>query len=121
MDNVVMHYGVKGMRWGVIRKSTNTKSTTNKTSSTTKSNVKTMTDDELKQKIARLELEKKYTDLAPKPVPTSSNKTKAFVSEVLEKSGKNIATQTATYVMGTTINKIFGAEVVNPKKGQKDK
>ena len=41
--------------------------------------------------------------------------------DVLEKSGKNIATQAVTYAMGNMVNKIAGSDVVNPKKGQKDK
>ena len=46
--------------------------------------------------------------------------------DVLEQSGKNIATQATTYLMGTATNKLFekfgfGPDVINPKKGQKDK
>ena len=51
------------------------------------------------------------------------NKGKAFVQNVLETSGKNIATQLTTYAMGTLVNKYIGKgkQLVNPKKGQKDK
>lgn len=41
--------------------------------------------------------------------------------DILEKSGKNIATQFVTYAMGAAVNKIAGTDVVNSKKGQKDK
>lgn len=78
-----------------------------------------MTDDEIRQKISRLEMEKKYKELLRSEEQTS--KGKRFVMDVLEKSGKNVATQWTTYVMGTAINKAMGSEVVNPKKGQKDK
>ena len=40
---------------------------------------------------------------------------------ILEQSGKNIGGQLATYAMGTAVNKMAGSQIVNPKKGQKDK
>ena len=81
-----------------------------------------MTDDELQSEISRLELEKRYRDLSPKQKSSG----KDFVVDVLKASGKNIATQTATYVMGTAVNKaaerVFNdPNIINPKKGQKDK
>ena len=39
----------------------------------------------------------------------------------LEKAGKNIGSQLATYFAGELTNKVAGKEIVNPKKGQKDK
>ena len=78
-----------------------------------------MTDGERNDRIRRLQLEKQYKDLTRDPVKI--NKGKAFVEDVMDKSAKNIATQLATYAMGTAVNKALGSEVVNPKKGQKDK
>lgn len=86
-----------------------------------------MTDEELRAKVQRLELEKRYRDLMKEAVPKKKkSKGQEFVMDVLDKSGKNIATQATTYVMGQTVNKmlkdIFNDNaVVNPKKGQKDK
>lgn len=88
---------------------------------------KEMTADELKERIAKMELEKKYDDLMKSQQgKTKASKGKAFVGDVLEKSGKNIATQLTTYVMGVGVNKalekVFDDKaVINPKKGQKDK
>lgn len=91
---------------------------------TKKRTIKDLSDAELRERISRLELEKRYKDLAKSEKKISRGK--AFVTDVLEKSGKNIATQFTTYVMGKSVNKVFGglfkdAEIVNPKKGQKDK
>lgn len=91
-----------------------------------KKTIKDVSDDELKAKIARLDLEKRYRDLMKEKKPPESHKGREFVKDVLEKSGKNIATQFATYVMGKSVNKLFenvfdDPAVVNPKKGQKDK
>ena len=133
----LFHYGVLGMRWGVRRskaqlarargsskkslftfkkKKKNIKET--KPESATKKSVKDMTDDELRKEIGRLELEKRYRDLSG---PTEQKKVfngKQFVKEVLETSGKNLATQVVNEMGAKAINKAFGYEAVysNNKK-----
>ena len=80
-----------------------------------------MSDDELRQRIARLELEQRYASLQPKKVSRGEK----LVTDILENSARNIGTQTTTYLMGTAVNNMlreaFEENVVNPKKGQKDK
>ena len=58
---------------------------------------------------------------SPSQLGFLSSRGKSFVSDILEKSAKNIGTQAATYAMGAAINKMAKKEIVNPKKGQKDK
>lgn len=80
--------------------------------------------EDLQKKINRIQLEKQYRDLTTKPKTVS--KGRQILDSILESSSKNIGTQLATYLMGNMVNsvaKAFGSEadIVNPKKGQKDK
>lgn len=93
-------------------------------SETERKNVKKMTETELKDRIARLELEKKVKDLEKGTTSRGRN----FVLDVIESAGKNIVTQATAHVMGIATNKVFESllgdefkDFVNPKKGQKDK
>lgn len=84
-----------------------------------KKKLKDMTDEELSARLERFKNEAKYREA------TTSNGRK-FVNEVLKASGKNIATQVVTYALGTAANKYIGdlfddPNMINPKKGQKDK
>lgn len=130
------HHGILGMKWGVIRSKNelaranhSAKKTSDDESDSKKSKKKKITkikltelsDDEIREKISRLELEKKYSDLMKNTRSKSSERGKNFVLDVLEKSGSNVATQLVTYGLGSAINKMAKEDIVNPKKGQKDK
>ena len=83
-----------------------------------------ISNEDLQKKINRIQLEKQYRDLTTKPKTVS--KGRQILDSILESSSKNIGTQLATYLMGNMVNsvaKALGSEadIVNPKKGQKDK
>ena len=92
-----------------------------------------MTDDEIKAKIERLRLEQTLSQLMPKDPPPKESEFKKLAKKVgigvLEKSLDNVGTQGMTYFLATALNKAVNlrdeegnlVEVVNPKKGQKDK
>jgi hypothetical protein len=145
--DTLMHYGVRGMKWGVIRNKIQ-KSVTRKPgahlekerlAATTDGGEKTkvtvatatskrplmqrstesLSTPELRELINRMELEKRYLDLMKEPTKQSAGK--EFVKTVIKDSALNISKQAATYALGKAVNKAFKAEIVNPKKGQKDK
>lgn len=87
-----------------------------------------LSDDELRARISRLELEKRYRDLQPQ----QASKGESFVVRALKGAGesslKNLAEQTMDTVGGETINMIFGVSsddvmnrIVNPRKRQSAK
>lgn len=137
-ENVLAHYGVLGMKWGIrkdrrsssgsSKKKTsnqNESSSDSKKSSSTKTsrtkNPKKMSEQELRARIQRLQLEKQYRDLKSSEITEG----KKLVNSILRDSAKNIGTQLTTYGMGKLVNKILysvdNTGVVNPKKGQRDK
>lgn len=80
------------------------------------------TNEELKRAIDRFDLEKNIKDVDNR----QTSRGKKLVLDILEGSAKNVGQQTVTYFMGTGVNKIFAdimndPNIINPKKGQKDK
>lgn len=92
-----------------------------------------MTDDELKERIARLELEKRYAEISPKSVKTGESWLNRALKQAGESSVKNLAEQTFDTLGGEGINRIAAAltgsdnpndpqtRIVNPRKRQSAK
>lgn len=122
MDNALRHYGVLGMKWGrrkdrqlssnydrAERKARQKQANLEKKSA---SRVRgTMTDDELRQRIQRLQLEKQLRELTEAEVSPG----KKFAKEVLHDSGKQAMTQISKNAM-----MFAGKEFVGKTLGQKD-
>lgn len=75
------HYGVPGMKWGKRKARSGSKGKTSDAAKA-KRELKGMTDDQLKAKIARLKLEREYTQL------TTTPKGKSFVKTGAKEVGK---------------------------------
>lgn len=86
-----------------------------------------MTNEEIQAKIDRINLEQKLKNLeSPENPKSETGKGKKIVEEIITNSAKNVGSQTATYLMGTLMNKALenvagDSQAINPKKGQKDK
>ena len=122
--DTLTQWGVLGMRWGVRKKSThnNTASTNNETPRHKKISVKDLSDQELSDIIRRLDNEKRYNDYMKAQEGSSGKaKAKAFVTSVLEKSGKEVASKVVTYALGKAINKVMKDTVINIGKDSKKK
>lgn len=125
------HYGIKGMKWGVIRtaeqlghivKSAKSLYDSNKAKKRAKeeaaiakkrskiTNPKKLTTEELNARIKRLQLEKDYNDLVKDT--DSTRKGKNFVMDILESSGKNLFTQVTNHYGAKALNKVIGEDVI---------
>lgn len=149
-DNYLEHYGIPRRSgrypWGsgsrpfqgdsVAAKSSGKTKTSGKSGKTglfkkgktktesSKEDLSKISSEDLQKRIDRIQLEQKYRELTSKPKTIS--KGRQVLYNILETSSKNVGTQLATYMMGNMVNsvaKALGSEadIVNPKKGQKDK
>ena len=146
MYNELYHHGVKGMKWGVrktpVRSSSgatrkrksNTlslfkkKKTIRKVSSANSSpaqtkSIKDMSDDELRKKIERIQLEQDYLQLDPKAVSRGKRITKRVMDDMIVPAAVDIGKQAVKSIMANGVNKVLSLEgdnkvyANNKKKG----
>lgn len=90
LDNdFLAHYGVKGMKWGVRRKR---KSTRHKSEKQARKAARKMSDQELREKLNRLNMEQQYVRLTTtKKGPSTISKGKSFVTSVVVSAARKSA------------------------------
>lgn len=120
MNNVLSHYGVKGMRWGVRKsrpsrdtKKTSAKKTTPTSNTSKKNKLSDLSDDELRRRINRLNMEKQYKDL-------TARKENAYVARG-KKAVENILFGAMEDIGKTYIKKRVGVNLLGLEMGGKKK
>ena len=92
-EDFIQHFGVRGMKWGVRKRSSGGK----KATKGKKGKVSDMSDDELKKKVGRLNMEKQYTQLTKNKRDQSLVRKGAKVAgEIVGKSAKKSITTVTT-------------------------
>jgi hypothetical protein len=105
-EEFLAHYGVKGMQWGVRKNG----SRSGKIIPSPKATAKKLSDDELKKAVARLQLEKQYTDLS------KSQSVKAG-EEVVRNLGKELGKTALTLAVTSASAKAVSIYMAARKAG----
>lgn len=108
VDTFLSHFGKKGMRWGV-RNVRNDKSGMTRF----KDKAKHLTDQELAERIKRLETEKKYNELNSKYVGVGRKNVNEVLTKVGQKSAIRLGSNAAIYATRKVIEKKFGTDLAN--------
>lgn len=115
----ISQYGVLGMKWGIRRDRRTLREARKKNA--VKNTVKSLSDDELRQRIMRIEMEQKLTKLMTPP-PSAG---KAFISGVVKNAGSQLLTTAAvgagTYAMGKLAGRLGGPDLQNVVLNKKKK
>lgn len=123
----IYHHGIKGQKWGIRRFQNKSGGLTvagkkrvqeaQKTQQEPKKkSVHEMSDDELRQAINRMKLEKEYRSLSSPANKTNISTGKKFVNDVLYKAANDVATEAAKNTIGSAVNKVTKTKLVNVKK-----
>jgi len=115
------HYGVPGMRWGKRKGSSSSASSSSKSKGKSdKEDISKMSDEELKKRVARLNLEKQYRDLTdPSKGGKTTNKGAKAATNIMGNIGKSLVTSYAIKYATKGIDAaIQEAMKPKPKNGQ---
>lgn len=116
-DKDAVQAGVKGMKWGVRkdRPSSGSKRTSKK--SLVKKEISEMSDEDLRKRINRLQMEVQLGNLTAKPKSAG----RKFVQQVLYDAGKQVATQQTAKGMSAAASLAFGALAKSAPAGSTQK
>lgn len=124
VDEELLHYGVKGMKWGVKKKqtvSTVAKSVAKKAIKSVKKsygypmarNPRRLTNRQLQEYISRLKMEREYKTLLKDR--GKIKKGESFVKNALRQSGESTLREFSKYWFATGLNTVFGKDIVKKK------
>lgn len=112
MNDYLTHYGILGMKWGVRRTPAQPARArgSSKRKSDNKKKVKSMSDDELRRVVNRLQMERQYSQLSQSNV----SKGKEYAQKVI-KAGTTVAAVTTTAI--AIYNNVGKIKAIVEKKG----
>ena len=104
MENNLYHYGIKGMRWGVRRTEAQLKVGRKQSKRTADIDdpVKKMSDEELRRRVNRLQMEQQYSKLSG----TDVSKGKKFVDKTIKAATTVAAVSTTAITLYNNAGKI---------------
>lgn len=118
--NLLLHYGVPGMKWGVRKSKSSSssrksnrqaKKSYNKTIKSRKKNkyedISTLSDKELRERTNRMQLERQYASLL-RDQSYAVNKGKNKTNGILKKNGEEVANESVKRVMKKGVKKAVG-------------
>lgn len=137
-ENVLAHYGIRGMKWGVRRyqnkdgsltaagkkrysgdggNADTTKSTTS--SSSGRKKVSEMTDDELNRAVRRLQLEQQYRQLNPEKVSAGQKFVNKVANDVIIPAATTVARNAVQKVMQDALSKALKTDIKTDNDNKK--
>lgn len=119
--NELAHHGVKGQKWGVRRtpeqlghkpKSKSTEKREREDREHARSETKMLSDEELRSRVKRLQLEKQYRELLSSEEKSKIIDGRALVSSILSESIKELGKSSVHYTVGGAINKVTRTDMI---------
>lgn len=101
------HYGVKGMRWGVRRKRGS--SSGNSTKPKKKSSIKDLSDEELRRRLNRIQMERQYRALTSTRGQRAASKAAKISGEIALNVGKQVVSAQLAKYANLGVNELLKA------------